>query len=201
MPAPSSLPAVLNWHKQRYPLLEARDVYKLVHQGVFGPGHMIASAALAKRMLEEEMAALEARSPTDEGRMPEPEFEPIDPRGELVRVNLRPLLREGRRMKDEGGKRKDGGSGADSEWLVRALVESARRVKGEPERMRRRLSAAVRWCRKNLPQQAAELEQLASEARDAGYPALHHSPSYSRAYRPAYRVILGRLRQTPNSKP
>ena len=188
----SSLPAVLAWHHRRYPRLKAQDIYKLIHQGVFGPGHIISSAARARRMLEEEMAALQARSPELEGRaarpgplrpMPESELEEIDPRGVLVRVNLRPLIGESEGMRREGG-------GLNVEWLLEAMVESARRVKGDPRLMKRRLAAAVRWCRINLPERAAELERLASQTEEAGYPALHHSPAYARAYRPAYRVVL-----------
>ena len=193
-------PAVLVWHCRHYPLLRAQDIYKLIHQGVFGPGHIIASAARARLMLKEEMAALEARSPHcltgaaeakfEVRRRPEPGIEPIDPNGRLVRVNLRPMFGEGGRMRDESGKRKDGRSYADVGWLVAALVESARRVKGNPERMKRRLSAAVRWCRTNLPRQAAELERMAAQAEELGFPAFHHSSAYAKAYRPAYRVIL-----------
>ena len=167
--------------------MRAQDIYKLVHQGVFGPGHSIASAAHARRTLREEMAALEVPSPKSKVRsQSEPEFEPIEPGGRLVRVNLRPMLG----MRDEGGKGKVREGRADAEWLANALVESGRRVKGEPEQMKRRLAAAVRWCRKNLPRQAAELERMAARAAESGYPALHHSPAYSRAYRPAYRVVL-----------
>ena len=181
----SSLPAVLAWHCQRYPLLRAQDIYKLVHQGVFGPGHMVASAARATRMLRDEMAALEVLSSKFKGRSrTESEFEPLDPRNQLVRVNLRPLAAT--QCKVQGEKRKT----QDTGWLVEALVESGRRVKGDPEQMKRRLAAAVRWCRKNLPKQAVELERMAARAAESGYPALHHSPAYSRAYRPAYRVIL-----------
>jgi len=191
IPVDSSLAAVLDWHKRRYPLLRSRDIYKLVHQGVFGPGHIIASAARARRALKEETAALEAQSP--KSKVPsqsEPEFEPIEPGGRLVRVNLRPMLGEGGRRKDEGGKKKVRGGGVGAGWLASALVDSARRVKGDPEQMKRRLSTAVRWCRLNLPRQAAELERMAAQAGESGYPAFHHSPAYTRAYRPAYRVIL-----------
>ena len=34
-----------------------------------------------------------------------------------------------------------------------------------------------------------ELETLAAELADKGYPAIHHSESYREAYRPAYRVV------------
>lgn len=165
-----------------------------MHQGVFGPGHIIINAARAKRMLKEEMAALEVRSPKSAVQsQTEPEFEAIDPNGRLVRVNLRSMLRkrdEGGGMKAEARKRKDGIRDSDVDWLIEALVESARRVTGDPAQMIRRLTAAVRWCRRALPRQAAELERMATQAGESGFPAFHHSPAYKRAYRPAYRVIL-----------
>jgi len=139
-------------------------------------------------MLEEETAALEARSPKVECRTPETGLEPIDPNNRLVRVNLRPFLGEVKGQKAKA-KRQNRGR-ADAGWLARTLVESARQVKGEPKQMKRRLSAGVRWCRQNLPREAAGLERLAAQAGESGYPALHHSPAYRRAYRPAYRVIL-----------
>jgi hypothetical protein len=137
-------------------------------------------------MLREELAALEVRSPhcptgaaeaKSKGRMPESAFEPLDPKSKLVRVNLRPLFEDRGRMETD-------------EWLVAALVESARKVEGDPMLMRRRLASAVRWCRENIPGQATGLERLAVRARKSGYPAFHHSATYQRAYRPAYRVVL-----------
>ena len=172
-----SLPAVLVWHRRYYPLLRARDIYKLIHQGVYGPGHIISSAAAARQALACELAALQVRSPNDKGRSQEElAVEPTDPENRLVRVNLRPLLGQG--------------GSTDTEWLVSAMVESARRVKGDPEQMKRRLAAAVEWCRMNLPRQAAELERMAARVEESGFPAFHHSPAYARAYRPAYRVVL-----------
>jgi hypothetical protein len=187
-----SRPAVLAWHSHRYPLLQAWDIYKLIHQGAFGPGHMIAGAAQARRMLEEETAALEAGSSKSKGRMPESAFEPIDPRGRLVRVNLRPLLR----MRAEGAGTNAEGS-LDVDWLAGALVESARKVDGDADLMRRRLASAVRWCRQKMPEQAARLERLAAQASESDYPAFHHSPTYLRAYRPAYRVVLSACLRRP----
>jgi hypothetical protein len=184
MPAPSSLTAILDWHRQRYPLLRAQDIYKLVYQGVFGPGHIITSAAAARRALESELAALEVKGQKARVKRQESDEEPIDPSGRLVRVNLRPLLGEGGRMKEEGRR------SAGYEWLVRALVDSARIVKGSRVQMARRLSSAIRWCRASLPGQAAELDEIATPAREANYPAFHHSPAYRRAYRPAYRVVI-----------
>ena len=183
----SSLSAIFAWHCRRYPLLKAQDIYKLIHQGVYGPGHIIASATAARQALENELTDLEARSqePKVKAQQSDEELlEAIDPDGRLVRVNLRPL--SARRCKVQGARCKM----QNVEWLVDALVESARRVKGDRVQMKRRLAAAVRWCRTNLPRQAAELEQMVARAGESGYPAFHHSPAYSRAYRPAYRVIL-----------
>jgi hypothetical protein len=132
------------------------------------------------------MAALEVRSqkPRAKSQKRDEELlERIDPAGRLVRVNLRPFAERCRRQSARGKMQ-------DAEWLVSAMVESARRVKGDSEQMRRRLAAAVRWCRKNLPRQAADVERIAARAEESGYPAFHHSPAYTRAYRPAYRVVL-----------
>jgi hypothetical protein len=194
---PTSLAAVLDWHRRCYPLLQGRDIYKLIHQGVFGPGHMIASAAAARRAL-----ATECRSQNGECRMQNSEeeglLEPIDPERILVRVNLRPLQKEERRAKSEGRNRNQSeGDATDVEWLAEALVESARRVKGDPEQMKRRLTAAVGWCRTDFPLRAVELARIAVEAGAAGFPALHHSPAYKRAYAPAYRVVLSDCLKRP----
>jgi hypothetical protein len=162
--------------------LRAQDIYKLIHQGVFGPGHITASTEEARSTLEDEVRSQKLEGRWQNGR-PEELVEEIDPTGRLARVNLRPMIEQGRGMKDECGK-------SGSEWLVRAMVESARRVKGDPVRMERRLADAVRWCRESIPRQAAEIERLAARAEESGFPAFHHSPEYSRAYRPAYRVIL-----------
>ncbi len=210
MPLPS-LSAILAWHRGRYPLFEAQDIYKLVHQGVFGPGHAVASTEQARNDLERELrtlatevrrqhcqtGAVEAKS---EGRRQNGHavglIEEIDPMGRSVRVNLRAFIiaAEVRSQHCQTGaveanaeRRRQMGR---AEWLVEAMVESARRVKGDPTQMRRRLSVAVRWCRTNLPRQAAGLERMAVQAGESGFPAFHHSPAYKRAYRPAYRVIL-----------
>jgi len=191
------LAAVLDWHKQRYPLLQARDIYKLIHQSVFGPGHAVASAERARVALTAELRALatQCKMQTAKCRVQrdgnEELIEPIDAGGKLVRVNLRPLSRKVRREKSEVRNRsRNEGDGTEVEWLADALLESARRVKGNPDQMRRRLTAAVRWCRTNLPLQAVELARIAVEAGAAGFPALHHSPTYKQAYRPAYRVVI-----------
>jgi hypothetical protein len=163
-----SLRAVLDWHLRRYPLLQAADTYKLIHQSVFGPGHIITGAEAARTALEQEMARLEpgASALSDE-------LEPIDPAGRLARVNLKPLV----------------GRPETIERLVAVLVESANTIRGTNEDVETRLAAALGWCRERLPFLADELAVLSTEVRAAGFPARHHSTVYLRNYRPAYRVV------------
>jgi hypothetical protein len=144
---------------------------------------MIASAAGARRALATECRLQNASCRLQNGAG-EDAVEPVDPDGRLVRVNLRPLVAAQCKMPSAERRMQS------VSWLVEAMVESARRVKGNPELMKRRVAAAVRWCRNGLPRQAADLERLAAEAAASGYPAYHHSPTYARAYRPAYRVVL-----------
>jgi hypothetical protein len=168
---PGALAPVLEWHLRHYPLLQAQDVYKLLHQGVFGPGHIISDPGSARRYLNDEFAALPAHG------LPEVEdVEPIDPDGMFVRVNLAPLA----------------GRPEELPRLAEALLAGAQ-VPGTRDEMGRRLTAAREWYEATLPLVGAELAGIAEEARSAGFPALHHTSVYVQAYKPAYRVVLSRL--------
>ncbi len=164
---------VLDWHFERYPLMRAQDLYKLVHQGVFGPGHIIKSEEEARAALEAEFREARARCCIQAVER----IEPLSPSGDLVRVNLEPL------RQIEGA----------VELVLKALVESASDVHGGPVTMRTRLQEAVEWCGDHLPGQADDLEQLAATAEADGFPALHHSEVFLTAYRPAYRVVRQEL--------
>jgi hypothetical protein len=169
--AAAALAAILDRHRVRYPLLGAGDVYKLIHQGVFGPGHIVTGAEAARRAIEDEVRRQKAK----DGVQSETEdaVEEIDPEGRFARVNLRPLL----------GRRDLAGT------LATVLVESASPATGEPVEMESRLSLATDWCRRSLPSRAAPLEVLARTAVRQGWPPIHHSDAYRQAYRPAYRVV------------
>jgi len=178
-----TLAEVLDWHFVRYPLMQASDIYKLLHQGVFGPGHIVGPGIerqgsgpepgwerALRRALEDEMASLVAArfSFPDESAT---EIEPLDPDGRLIRVNLRPLLNT-----------RDVAS-----HLAGVLAETCRTVIPDPAVMNQRLSEAVVWCAKNIPEQVVELEEMAAASK--GFAAIHHSATYFAAYRPAYRVV------------
>ncbi len=157
-------------HLARHPLAAPEDVYKFVHQSVFGPAHFIPDAEAAQAYLEREVAELGPCSPG------EPLLEPLS--DTLVRVNLCPFV----------------AAGGDRHRLLAALLESAATVQGEGELMRRRLGAAARLLVElGRREDASRLRSLGEDAAARGYPALHHSERYTQAYRPAYRVVLRRL--------
>jgi hypothetical protein len=155
-------------HLRSHPLAGAEDLYKLLHQSVFGPGHAIPSREAAQAYLERELAGLAA--PLAD----EPRCEALGGEPPLVRVNLRPFA----------------AAGGDSEALLDELVAEANQPRGNAELMARVLDLAVRYlgCA-GRGELAPELERLGAELAPKGYPAIHHSELYREAYRPAYRVV------------
>ncbi|UCG44219.1 MAG: hypothetical protein JSU73_06335 [candidate division WOR-3 bacterium] len=164
---------VLDWHFERYPLMRAQDVYKLVHQGVFGPGHIIKSEEKARQVLEQEFSEVRSRCCMQAVES----VEPLSPSGDLIRVNLETLREVDTAV----------------ELVLKVLVESAAAVRADPGTMSKRLQQALEWCGDHLPGQADDLRQLADTAEADGFPALHHSEVYLTAYRPAYRVVRKEL--------
>ncbi|RPI93430.1 MAG: hypothetical protein EHM39_12875 [Chloroflexi bacterium] len=157
-------------HLQRYPASDIMDIYKLLHQATFGPGHLIASKKHAREWLEREAELL-----TPSAR--EPLVERIHPEGDIVRIHLRPYLALGGKLK----------------LLLDAFVRSAGQVQGDHDLMARRWSFFVGEChtdgalagRFDVP---GALLFGRIRARE-NWPAMHHSPGYVAAYKPYYRVL------------
>jgi hypothetical protein len=170
MHEPMRLEHILDWHLARYPLLGAGDVYKLLHQGVFGPAHFITDGDAARARVTAETATLEPRPGL-------PEVEPLDPDGRLVRVNLAPLIGQGRAL----------------DLLAELLCRTAAEVKGDARVMKARLKDAVSWAGEVVPHLRAPLVALAADAERARFPAGHHTELYLLNYCPAYRVVLAGL--------
>lgn len=191
---------ILRAHRTSHPEAEATDLYKLLHQGVLGPGHMIEDRESAVSFLHREISGL--RSAVPESGAPDPLFEQLDPGGEVFRVHLRPFL----------------AAGGDPDSLAEAFIRSASAF--DPDAGHGRF--VLLWKRL-LPGMAALLQEQAGfypgfsgsapgragldtlDARlaEAGYPAVRHSEAYRRAYAPAYRVALRRelIRTCPDLFP
>lgn len=151
----------------RYPALEIPDLYKLVHQAAMGSEHAVRDTLAARRWLDRELAQL-GPGPTV------PTIEALTPGGDLVRVNIRPFLR-------------DGGS---PEALLAALIRTANEYRGSTATL------ATYWSLLEAMADSGEIrfprEELAAyfdRKRREGFPAAHHSHAYIELYRPAYRVV------------
>jgi hypothetical protein len=158
---------LLSQHFARYPRMQLDDIYKLLHQAALGPGHAVNDADVARAWLEKEAAELGA-GPV------EPEKDVISPDGKLVRVHLRSWVTAGRSLDD----------------LNRAFVETANSYPPSRERLEKfcgclgDLAAAG-----GIPFAQEEVAQYFDRIAQASYPVVHHSKTYTDAYKPAYRVV------------
>lgn len=84
MPEPTASPCAdaLQAYAERYPSAEPQDLYKLVFQDLYGPGHLLTDSASCATYIEREVAAME-----DPSAMPLYEYTLCD--GRFVRVDLR----------------------------------------------------------------------------------------------------------------
>jgi hypothetical protein len=155
-------------HLDEHRFAGAEDLYKFLHQAVYGPGHAIPNREAAAAWLQREIEGL--GPPLDD----EVSCEALGGEPPLVRVNLRPFV----------------ANGGDSDLLLEAFVSSANEERGSSRRMKTVLSLAVSYVQcAGRGELAPELEVLSVEMANAGYPAIHHSESYVEAYKPAYRVV------------
>lgn len=163
--------ALIQTHVARYPELDITDVYKLLHQGVFGPGHSIPNRKAAREWLEQE-----ARQQTP--RAGELLLESVHPQNEVVRLHLRPYL----------------AANGELPALLDAYIKSADTVPGE------QTSMAAWWevfaemvapggllFGRFEPRTVALIGRTRANEHWA---ASHHSPVYNTRYRPVYRVLM-----------
>ena len=151
----------------RYPRLEACDLYKLAHQAALGSEHALTDVVGVRRWLEREMVEM--------GTGPvEPLIDPISADGGIVRLHLRPFVAEG----------------GDPAVLLGAFVRTAQEFHGSVETLRRYLRYAVKIdLAGDLPFTVDEIVHFFAHMEALGFPAAHHSEQFEHAYRPAYRVV------------
>jgi hypothetical protein len=161
---------LIQTHMVRYPESGIMDVYKLLHQGTFGPGHLIASRKAAREWLEQEIGLL---TPSTN----EPLIESVHPDGAIVRLHLRPYVAYRGKVRP----------------LLMAFVRSAEQIQGELDTMARRWEQFDALCQPDgrytnrFPLREVRLFGRVRAKED--WPAIHHSPGYNAAYRPRYRVL------------
>jgi hypothetical protein len=133
-----------------------------------GSEHAIADPEQARAWLEREAGGLGAGPP-------EPVIDPISPDGCIARVHLRPYL----------------AAGGNLEALLAVFIRTANELSGTKTKLKRRWSVAEQMAEAGeLELRAAALRKFFSEMEQNGFPAVHHSEVYTRAYKPAYRVVI-----------
>ena len=158
---------VLDAHLARRPLLEPRDVYKLLYQGLLGPEHLIASPQDFEARLWNEVEALAAADD-------EPLWESIRPDGTLGRLNLRPF------------KARDG----DIRVLNAACLQIVTQAWGTKEMLRATWDDFAAACRSGRwPLSWLEIQHLTKWLDEHDFPAVHHTQTYRQEYAPAYRLV------------
>lgn len=158
--------SLIKEHLERRPLMRARDVYKLLYQGVFGIGHIMGDRA-------GEWLEFEAKNINLDDHLGDPLLERVSFDSLMVRVNLRPYLR----MRLSLSK------------LFLAMKKSAKKIENEKSFLK-----AWDVFREMVYSQVfqidkEEFEELDSEIRREGCKPHHHSKIYRNAYHPAYRVV------------
>jgi hypothetical protein len=166
-PEEAAFRCILSKQLRRYPHMEVQDLYKLILQASFGSEHAVSDLAAARRWLERELDELE---PGPE----EPMLDPISPDGRIVRIHLRPYLAAGR----------------DRAELLVAFVRTAHEHRGRAATLQRYWDFAEQMAATDhLPFMLQELQTFFVAMQTQGFPAVHHTNTYTQSYHPAYRVV------------
>lgn len=159
---------ILKYHFELYPVMTARDIYKMIFSCAMGPGHAVPDPEMAAKWLDFEVNNLEQyedKNLTDK----------LCPQSGLIRVNIRPFLKT-------GGKPED---------LCGIFVRTANDFYQDKSRIRKLWKSAEDMSKEGLiPVKMKELDEFFMEMESKSFPAAHHSTVYRNNYRPAYRVVL-----------
>ena len=153
-------------HISQYPATQAVDLLKLLFQGEFGPGHLIADSAKNKRFLAEEYS--HSRHSVPHPKFPIKHIEFID--FGFCRLHLSVI----------------DGLGLSLDTFHRIFELSALSQHGTNESFAYKVTVLKELCREGfLPIDENEINKLCSES-----PALfRHSEAFRTAHSPAYRVV------------
>jgi len=168
---PEGLLPLLEQHLSWYPLMELRDFYKLIYQGVMGSEHLLTSAENYIQYLQDEFRLIQ---PEASLRL----IEPVRRDEALLRINFAPY------------KARD----LELDRLTPALLETAQLVRGTKTELRTAWAAFVELCMHGhiCNFDANVILRFSKRLEEADYPAAHHSEVYRQAYKPAYRLIAAK---------
>jgi hypothetical protein len=158
---------LMHYHLELHPGCTPQDLYKLLFQSIHGPEHLLNDIGKAQAWLRQEWEVQPAESE-------ELLCEPVSLDEQVVRINIRPLK----------------ALGADWRDLWAMFHSSADEFWADKNEFRETWQQVLEWIKDGrIPLQWSAALELDTALRIRGYPAAHHSESYRRANRPAYRVI------------
>lgn len=153
-----------------HPASTLQDLYKNFFQEQFGPGHLVPDTTSAARYLRYELQIMDSESQTL--------YEPIGVEGRFVRVNLDVIKR----------------GYIDFNTFLDAFLRSATcfelpAIDEWKEKWESIEQTAIGMgLDKTLPRFKEDSQAIDELLREGNY-VMHHSPEYSEAYQPHYRLI------------
>lgn len=154
-------------HFRKYPLMRPDDLYKLVFQAAMGPGHAVKDIKSVIDWMNQEVKDLDDYDDHDM-------IEEIDPDSVLVRVNLRPFLK----------------NSGNTDKLCEAFMNTANSFPKQPEKIIKYWNDILDLAEsEKILINKNELDQFFEEMKSKELPAAHHSDIYRTNYKPAYRVV------------
>ncbi len=161
---------ILKAHYSRYPAMQIQDAVKLVYQNEFAGGHMIEDEQSSYRALLHEMHANPYKK--DDMHLDGAGFEAIG--NGLCRLHLYGLEAKG----------------FAPETIHRFFINTANTMKGSVAGFEKKLATLRKCCIDGvLPYPVKELDAYLSQYKEKGYPPVHHSEAFKKAYAPAYRIV------------
>ena len=163
-----SVRELIRYQLRLHPILKAQDVYKLFFQSSFGVEHILSDSASVARYLLDELSSLDSTIGQD------PLIERISLENDLVRINLRPFK----------------ALNLDPAILVKVMFASARET--VPDTLMfyhqwNEFSSLARFGLLNF--KLDDVNEWNSKVDDGVIEPVHHSPEYTVANKPAYRVV------------
>lgn len=166
---------ILRQHVSTHPSMEPRDVVKLCYQSAFGAEHLLEDMEAAEKYFMQEYGQVHSD-------VVEPLYEHIG--GDIVRINLSAWKK---RM-------------LPPKWLFRMFVETAARSSKDGKEL---FDTCIREAGSLAAGGLFRFSRAAWEEFLQGYPmaepiAVHHSESYRKSEKPAYRLVhAGYMRLLP----
>lgn len=154
-------------HIARYPNLELKDLYKLLHQSALGASHANAADNILEKEFNLELDNLI-------GVDVEPTIDPISPDGKIARIHLRSYLNQGYAKDD----------------LLTAFIRTANARDGSKEKLKKFCNCLRDLSRaKQLPFNPEDTDAFLNDVENKDYPTLRHSDIYKKEYEPSYRIV------------